>query len=174
MFETVTLPRFHPQQVLKNSTVAFSGIPMLAEYSEAPRHTRHLWLVQSTPSHWPGFVASLCVSLGLTNWVSVGPKEATPPCPQPFAKRMHTVSLAPCGTELLMSSCFLWACASALSCSWASSSSEATSSRLPAARLETVTLDCWSTAEASAVLSRGLERLLPAVGAVCIHETSSW
>lgn len=168
MFETATLPRFYPQQVLRNSTVGFSGI--LAERSEAPRHTGRLWLVLSTP-HWPGFVASLCVSLGLTKWVSVGPKEATPPCPPPFAKRIHTVSLAPWGTKLLMSSCFLWACASALSCSWASSSSEATSSRLPAARLETVTLDCWL---ASALLSRGLERLLPSVGVVCIHETSSW
>lgn len=36
MFETATLPRFYPQQVLRNSTVGFSGI--LAERSEAPKH----------------------------------------------------------------------------------------------------------------------------------------
>lgn len=84
--------------------------------------------------HWLVWPRSLCDRLGLNNWVCVGPLQLSTPALPPLRFRKQTVSLTSTRAAveplllITLSSCFLWANANALSCSWASFRSNATSS----------------------------------------------
>lgn len=122
-------------------------------------------------SHCLGWVKSLWISLGYTNWVSVGPLGAVPPCPAPLARRIQTVSFATWGLENAMSSCFMLVLA--LSFSRTSSGTQTPSFHF------SPTLSQRGLATGLCALSpvppwRGKLWCIPSAEIVCIHEVSSW